>query len=265
MFCKHCGNQMPDDAVFCAKCGTPVSDSARRVVNANAPSAPSSAMQQPPAPAKPAPSAQTVPTRPATQPTKPMATNGQAQRAVPSQGPAGAGASATQASPLRFVEGGLAVLLVILLFAVPFVEISIMGFKTSYSIPSIISIFSTFSEAAGQLGGMVGASQGVNEMNTYTIAIGAMLALTVLFGLITAFMTLVKGTRKMVPFAWGMLVCVGIFIGALYAAVNQMSGGASSSSFGMGAGGVSPSIGAWITLAGCLALGIIDVVRVKQQ
>ena len=260
MFCKHCGNQMPDDAVFCAKCGTPVSDSARRVVNANASSAPSSSMQRPPSP-----SAQAPATRQPTRPNGPAAAGRQAQGAVSPQGPAGAGTSAAQASPLRFVEGGLAVLLVILLFAVPFVEISIMGFKTSYSIPSIISIFSTFSEAAGQLGGMVGASQGVNEMNTYTIAIGVMLALTVLFGLITAFMTLVKGTRKMVPFAWGMLVCVGIFIGALYAAVNQMSGGASSSSFGMGAGGVSPSIGAWITLLGCLALGIIDVVRAKQQ
>ena len=260
MFCKHCGNQMPDDAVFCAKCGTPVSDSARRVVNANASSAPSSSMQRPPSP-----SAQAPATRQPTRPNGPAAAGRQAQGAVSPQGPAGAGTSAAQASPLRFVEGGLAVLLVILLFAVPFVEISIMGFKTSYSIPSIISIFSTFSEAAGQLGGMVGASQGVNEMNTYTIAIGVMLALTVLFGLITAFMTLVKGTRKMVPFAWGMLVCVGIFIGALYAVVNQMSGGASSSSFGMGAGGVSPSIGAWITLLGCLALGIIDVVRAKQQ
>ena len=264
MFCKHCGNQMPDDAVFCAKCGTPVSDSARRVVNAGAPSASSPSMQRPPSPSAQAPATR-QPTRQATRPNGPAAAGRQAQGAVSPQGPAGAGTSAAQTSPLRFVEGGLAVLLVILLFAVPFVEISIMGLKTSYSIPSILSIFSTFSEAAGQLGGMVGASQGVNEMNTYTIAIGAMLALTVLFGLATAFMTLVKGTRKMVPFAWGMLVCVGVFIGALYAAVNQMSGGASSSSFGMGAGGVSPSAGAWITLLGCLALGIIDVVRAKQQ
>ncbi|MDO4883294.1 MAG: zinc-ribbon domain-containing protein, partial [Oscillospiraceae bacterium] len=23
-FCKHCGNQLPDDAAFCSNCGTPV-------------------------------------------------------------------------------------------------------------------------------------------------------------------------------------------------------------------------------------------------
>lgn len=25
MFCKKCGNQLPEDAKFCKKCGTPVS------------------------------------------------------------------------------------------------------------------------------------------------------------------------------------------------------------------------------------------------
>lgn len=53
MYCKHCGSEMPDDAIFCSHCGT-------RLVEA-APAEPAAKPAQPvpkPAPAKPAPAPQ---------------------------------------------------------------------------------------------------------------------------------------------------------------------------------------------------------------
>ena len=270
MFCKHCGNQMPDDAVFCAKCGTSVSESARKAVNANMPPAPSPTAQWPSQPARPMPPAQASPARPAVQPNMPNTAGGYGQTATPPQGvPAYAAqspavaASAAQTSPLRFVEGGLAVVLVIMLLAVPFVDLSLLG---SFSIPSLVAMWFRFLEAAGQFSGMMGQSSEANEAMVYVIALCALVVIAVVSGLITAFMTFVKPASKIIPFSWVMFICVGILVGVVYAFVNQSNGGAPSNPPASGSVlNIGPSIGAWITLAGCLVLGILDVVRATRK
>ena len=271
MFCKHCGNQMPDDAVFCAKCGTSVSESARKAVNANTPPAPSPTAQWPSQPAQHAPQRQTAPAQPVVQPTTPNTTGGYTQSAMPPQSvPAygtpnsvGTAASTAQASPLRFVEGGLAIVLIIMLLAVPFVDLSLLG---SFSIPGLISMWIRLLEMSGQFSSMMGQSSEANEAMVYLIALCALVTIAILCGLVTAFMTFVKPASKVIPFSWGMFVCVGILIGVAYAFINQSNGGAPSNPPASGpALNIGPSIGAWITLAGCLVLGILDVVRATKN
>lgn len=50
MFCKHCGNQLPDNAKFCNSCGAPVEPATRSTVNGYAPRYTPDALPVEPAP-----------------------------------------------------------------------------------------------------------------------------------------------------------------------------------------------------------------------
>lgn len=260
MFCKHCGNQMPDDAVFCAKCGTPVSNTARQTVNSNAPSTSGPTAQRPSAPVQPKPSAPMPQSNTAVRkvPAPPAPPAASSTPTQPARANAAGSASAAQASPLRFVEGSLAIVLIIMLLVVPFVDLSLFG---SQSIPSVISFLSNYAKMMGQFGD-------TGEMTLYMFGLGALLAVAIICGLVTAFMTFVKPARKVIPVCWGMFVCVAIFIGLIFVVLNQINGSSAasaSSSFGVSVPGVGPNVGAWACLVGSLALGILDVVRASKS
>lgn len=251
MFCKHCGNVMPDDAAFCTKCGTRVSQEARNAVSANARTTPSPSPRVSPSPVR------QQPAQPSTASVKPSPASTTPQPAAQAS-PASAAQSTPQASAqnpsLRYAEGILAIVLAFCFMFVPFLNLSLLG---SMSVVGVIQAMMKSGSFMGQANNAVGG---------YTAGLGFVLLVAVACAGVTAVMTLVKGTPKKIPFSWGIAVCALLLIVVIYSLIGQAEAKTSSYGLSLSASsmGVGPSAGAWFILIGGIVLGILDVVRGKQ-
>ncbi len=252
MFCKHCGNVMPDDAAFCTKCGTRVSQEARNAVNASARTTPTPS----PSPRVSSSPMRQQPARPSVASTKPSSTPMPQATAQtpPTSGMQATPQAAVQNPSLRYAEGILAIALALCFMFVPFMDLSLLGSM------SVIGVIQAMMKSGSFMG------QANNAMGGYAAGLGFVLLLAVACAGITAVMTLVKGTPKKIPFSWGIAVCALLLIVVIYSLIGQAE--AKTSSYGLSISassmGIGPSAGAWFILIGGIALGVLDVIRGKR-
>ncbi len=142
MNCPNCGAQIPEGALFCVSCGTPVQQAApaqpQQPVQPQAPVQPQQPVQ-PQAPVQPQqPVQQATPVQPQPQPVQPQASFGQTYQASPAA-PVASGAgingfmNSMKANPVKWVEVGGIFLIFLSVFIPSWVVLKVPFFNISES------------------------------------------------------------------------------------------------------------------------------------
>lgn len=156
------------------------------------------------------------------------------------------------ASPLRYVEGGLALVFVPLALILPTISMAHSNVSTLSAIGLLVRI-----------GGMRYPQTLVG-----TIALATLLLVGVACSVVTAVMCFKpRQTGRMCAFSWGMcayalgLLCI-IPVGNAFVSAQDVVGTLLSS---VGWGGFAPAAGAYACLLGGIACGVLDVVRCRMS